>query len=242
MRLQAAIPVDQLEGFGARRRRRRRKRRRRRQESPPRDLRRARSARRVSRSEEPALEPAPNRWSPPDAEVIDVEWTEATPEWPPSLQGVSRRGRGRRERRESWGPSVRMGRHLRIRAASGYRAAVIDLKPGLYLVAELPEEVSRTEFGIAPLLAPLMVQAAKRALAKPAEGKTGPLSALFRQHREGGPVKLFQAREARALPGPAPKAALEPDETFLLPAPDVDWADEHDVAGMIGCEPCGRTR
>jgi hypothetical protein len=45
-----------------------------------------------------------------------------------------------------------MGRKLRIQAAVGHRASGVDLKPGLYLIAELPEAVTRTEFGVAPLL------------------------------------------------------------------------------------------
>ena len=60
-----------------------------------------------------------------------------------------------------------MGPHLRIQAAEGYRAAVIELKPGLFIVAEVPEHVARSEFGIAPLLAPLVVRAATKAIATP---------------------------------------------------------------------------
>lgn len=158
--------------------------------------------------------------------------------------------------RNGWGPNVRMGRHLRIQAATGHRAAVIDLKPGLYLVAEIPEAVTRTEFGFAPLLAPLMIRAAKKAIDGPQEGqpqRRGPLAALFRRRQEGGrPVRLFRAREAqaqaanapKALPGPVGPPALQPGagsgagRTFLLPAPNVGWADEHDVAEMLGCEAC----
>lgn len=145
-----------------------------------------------------------------------------------------------------WGPNVRMGRHLRIQAAAGHRAAVIDLKPGLYLVAEIPDAVTRTEFGVAPLLAPLMIRAAKKAIDGPQEGqppRRGPLAALFqRRDPRGGPIRLFRAREAqppasapKALPGPVGPPA---DHSFLLPAPNVGWADERDVAEMLGCEAC----
>lgn len=178
-------------------------------------------------------------------------------------QAARSRAQARRATRQAggagWGPNVRMGRFLRIQAALGHRAAVIDLKPGLFLVAEIPEAVSRTEFGIAPLLAPLMIRAAKKAIERPQDGqpRQGPLSALFRHHQrqDGRPLRLFRAREAQApaLPGPsAPKAlpgpvaapALQPaagsggGRTFLLPAPNVGWADEHDVAELLGCEPC----
>ena len=123
-----------------------------------------------------------------------------------------------RQPRDEWGPTVRMGRNLRIQAARGHRAAVVDLRPGLDLVAEIPEAVTRTEFGLAPLLAPLIVTAAKKALdgRKPAKG---PLTALFRQ---GG--------TPRALPGPV--------DSDLLPAPTVDWVDDDDMAEVLGCDAC----
>lgn len=176
-----------------------------------------------------------------------------------ATQRVRAKAQARRAARQSapaspagWGPNVRMGRHLRIQAAAGHRAAVIDLKPGLYLVAEVPDAVTRTEFGVAPLLAPLMIRAAKKAIDGPPEGqprRRGPLAALF-QRREGheGPIRLFRAREAQApaptpTPAPAPKALPGPvgppaDHSFLLPAPNVGWADERDVAEMLGCEAC----
>ncbi len=179
-----------------------------------------------------------------------------------ATQRVRAKAQARRTSRQAapaspagWGPKVRMGRHLRIQAAAGHRAAVIDLKPGLYLVAELPEAVTRTEFGIAPLLAPLMVRAAKKALDGPQEGqpRRGPLAALFRRRQAGGPpVRLFRAREAqpvavnapKALPGPVAAPSMQPAQgagagsTFLLPAPNVGWADERDVAEVLGCEAC----
>ena len=159
-----------------------------------------------------------------------------------------------------WGPNVRMGKNLRIQAASGHRAAVIDLKPGLYLVAELPEAVTRTEFGIAPLLAPLMVRAAKKAIdeGKKPPDKRGPLAALFtkkvrEQQAKKGPIRLFRAREAqpvaqadapKQLTGPVAAPGLQPQQgagsgrTFLLPAPNVGWADDDTVAELLGCEAC----
>ncbi len=152
-----------------------------------------------------------------------------------------------------WGPSVPLGRQLRIQARMGHRAAVIDLKPGLFLVAEIPEAVTRTEFGIAPLLAPLMVNAASQALNpnQPPQ-RRGPLAALFQrgQRAQQGdkPLRLFRAR-AKAAPNaptdgsPAPLAlpgpvASPPGGSFLLPAPNVGWADNATVAEVLGCEAC----
>ncbi len=226
--------------------------------------------------DEPQLEPAPSSFAPEDPEILDAEWAELDAEMDQELEGIGafkpfqalqkvqplQRLRQRAQARRAaggWGPSVRMGRNLRIQAASGHRAAVIDLKPGLYLVAELPEAVTRTEFGIAPLLAPLMVKAAKKAIdegKKPPE-KRGPLAALFtkkvrERQAQQGPIRLFRAREAQAAtPADAPKQLTGPvapglqpapgagwGRTFLRPAPTVGWADDQDVAEMLGCEAC----
>ena len=65
-----------------------------------------------------------------------------------------------------WGPLTRMGQHLRVQAQVGYRAAVVELDPGLYLVAEVPEEALRPVFGAMPLLGTLLVQAASMALSR----------------------------------------------------------------------------
>ena len=101
---------------------------------------------------------------PAGPEVYDAEVIE-----PPDMEDfedvLEMEGVGALARR--WSPLVKMGRNFRIQAAEGYRAAVVPLKPGLFLVAELPEHVARSEFGIAPLLAPLVVRAASRAISKP---------------------------------------------------------------------------
>jgi len=152
-----------------------------------------------------------------------------------------------------WGPSVALGRQLRIQARMGHRAAVIDLRPGLFLVAEIPEAVTRTEFGIAPLLAPLMVRAATQALnpEQAPQQRRGPLAALFQRGQQAArgdkPLRLFRARSKEesaasapqkaplALPGPV---ASSPGGSFLLPAPNVGWADNATVAEVLGCEAC----
>lgn len=69
-----------------------------------------------------------------------------------------------RKTRERWGPFVNLGRNLRLQARSGHRAAVVEIRKGLFLVAEVPEKSLKPEFGILPLLAPLLVTAARSAL------------------------------------------------------------------------------
>ena len=136
-----------------------------------------------------------------------------------------------------WGPAVRMGNHLRVQAAVGHRAAVISLRPGLYLVAELPEEAMRPEFGVLPLLAPMIVKAATNTLMPTAQAvhtapAAHPLHAAQPVARPpgGGLVSALApvARAALALPGPVAPA---------LPAP-VDWADDELVAEVMGCDAC----
>ena len=139
--------------------------------------------------------------------------------------------------REAWGPVVAMGRRLRIQAAVGHRAAVIELKPGLYLVADLPETVARTEFGLAPLLIPLMMNAARRSMDAPGE-RQGPFARMFRRRREEEPVRYVQvqppvqAQPPLALPGPVE------DSTVRVVAPNVGWADDATVAAAYGCDAC----
>jgi hypothetical protein len=110
-------------------------------------------------ADEAALEPAPDTWesSWEQPEVLDVDWEEVDePEWMGAARGAQLPAR--------WSPPAKMGSHMRIQAAQGHRAAVIALRPGLFLVAELPERVARSEFGVAAILAPLVVKAASKAI------------------------------------------------------------------------------
>jgi len=63
-----------------------------------------------------------------------------------------------------WSKHIQLGPNLRIQAHRGHRAAIVQLRPGLWLVAAVEEEALRTEVGVLPLLAPLLVTAATRAL------------------------------------------------------------------------------
>jgi len=42
-----------------------------------------------------------------------------------------------RKRGKTWGKAVRLGEHVEIRTQAPYRAAVMELQPGLYVVGEL---------------------------------------------------------------------------------------------------------
>ena len=81
---------------------------------------------------------------------------------------------------------------------------MVELRPGLYLVAEVPERATQPEVGVLPLLAPLVVKAASTALKQPA-------------------VKQVQKRVVKALlPGPAEE---EPE--------DLTWVEPEDIAGLL---------
>ena len=66
-----------------------------------------------------------------------------------------------------WGPRMKLGENLRLRVRAGFRAAVCQLRPGLYLIAEVPEP--SVELGFGPLLlAPALVKTLGRTLRRDA--------------------------------------------------------------------------
>ena len=97
------------------------------------------------------------------------------------------------------------------------RAAVIPLQKGLYLVAELPAEATKSEFGLAPLLGPMMVKAAVKALTSNGERE---------RDRDSGPRLLERLRPERRAPR-SEEEAIEEAEALLGAAPD------------FGCAQCG---
>ena len=264
MRLQSALSMNQFAGlddFGrsiddeeheARRRRRKRKRRR-----AQREMQHRRAQRMRRRAQD--LDPQPRRQKKPRrAEptlvrasrrpvrdealkpmVIDAEYIEES-----AVQGV-----------HPWSPAVTMGPNLRIQAATGYRAAVIELKPGLFVVAEVPEHITRSEFGVLPLLAPLVVKAAAKAISTPPEQRLLPkLVQAVRQQPQAAATapaqpgvvqRLLTARQPTPAPA-APQRQLVPvagsgqGHSALLPAPVIGrWVDEDDLSGLFGCDQCG---
>ncbi|MCB9765631.1 MAG: hypothetical protein H6739_38005 [Alphaproteobacteria bacterium] len=216
MNLVPAIPLSSWNGDEIGRRDRRRKPQRRKPErDEPREpgRREHRLPRRADRPHEPSSEvwtPPPPTWQEPqsrcaqDARLIDV-----TENW----SGV-----------DTWGPRVKVGPHLRLQAQVGYRAAVIPLRPGLYLVAELPEAATRSEFGFVPLLAPLMVKAATRALNPQQAQQPGMLQ------------KLIDMRQERLEQGTALIPSLRRQPEQVEPADVLGWVDPGDE---FGCDACG---
>jgi len=68
---------------------------------------------------------------------------------------------------EPYGPLTQISPHLQLQAAVGYRAGVMQLKDGMYLVTEIPEAALEPEFGVVALLAPLAMSMATKALENP---------------------------------------------------------------------------
>jgi dTMP kinase len=66
----------------------------------------------------------------------------------PAAREQRRQRRAERVRQRLWSDPVALGENIRIQAADGYRGAFLELRPGLYLVAELRDEAfRRDEFG-----------------------------------------------------------------------------------------------
>ena len=273
MRLQPATPLheyeeDRVSGFGDRESRRERKAARKERRQDRRETRRERKVDRkkqriikkrqkvqqrlvpvmvpVQAPSAPTLQPAPKR-KPGQLLEKAVDWVEEIVDEEEPFDEEAEEGDDATEGfgAESWGPAVSMGRRLRIQAALGYRAAVIELKPGLHLVAEVPDAVTRTEFGLAPLLAPMMMRAARRSMDEPQE-RRGPFRNLFRRRQPEEPIRYVQVvQPAQAVaPQPAPLALPGPTEpsAMMVAAPNVGWADDATVAAAYGCDACARSR
>lgn len=93
----------------------------------------------------------------------------------------------------AWSRHVALGNHLRVQAKTGHRAAIVELRPGLWLVASVPEETLRTEVGVLPLLAPLLVTAANRAI-----NQKKPILPKALKRKEP-PVEWADAEDVQAL-------------------------------------------
>jgi len=143
-----------------------------------------------------------------------------------------------------YGPPTQLGEHLRIQAETGHRAGVIELRPGLYLVAEVPTEtLSRPEFGAA-FLVPLVTSIAVDALTNP---QTQAAIVQATQHGVQALTRPFIGHQPpHRLPLPAPyppvPAYAPAPRCWHQPSPEstpVSWAKEEEIAGVLGCDDSG---
>ncbi len=69
---------------------------------------------------------------------------------------------------DAWGPVSRLGSNIRIQAGNGHRAAILPLRPGLWIVADVAEQSvlppEEGGFGLAPILPGLMLRAVRSAV------------------------------------------------------------------------------
>lgn len=150
------------------------------------------------------------------------------------LEGVrpfARAAKALRDIAPGWGPKVDLGPHLRVRSRRGYRPAVVEVKPGLYLVAELPDRAVEMGFAPAVMLAPAIA----RTLARAVRGRQE-----RRQLADGG-------GQVRQLPGPVdPDWQDDPRRGRPRPSERVPrWLDEEDAEELgldFGCGACRSRR
>ena len=99
-----------------------------------------------------------------------------------------------------------MGRNLRVQARLNHRAAVMELRPGLYLVADVASEAllpTTSGEDIGMVLPGLMVKAASK---------------VFQNRRERrGALDALQPRQ---LPGPAPAPSPSPLQLYGM-----EWSE-----------------
>lgn len=164
------------------RRRRRRRRRGRRSETrrrplpggPPERAKRGRwverRGKRVWVEEERPAETEPEGDAPPEEaevdEVIEEIITEVLSD-PEDEEAAAELGA---RLRRGWGPITRISNSLRLQARNGVKTAVMEVKPGLWCVAEIPEGVMRDrpdEFGGAVKVATRITEALRDAVTKP---------------------------------------------------------------------------
>ena len=80
--------------------------------------------------------------------------------------------RAHRQPSDEWSEPLELGENMQVQARAGYRAAVVTLEPGLYLVSEVNQSAINDqpqEIGVAflPLLGAGMLTAATQALRNP---------------------------------------------------------------------------
>jgi hypothetical protein len=142
-------------------------------------------------------------------------------------RGLFPKGAGKRLREglaPPWSPAIALGPNLKMKARKGFRAAVVEVKPGLFVVAEVPER--SVEFGLGPLLlAPALVKTLGRAFRRGQAGQGQPGV----QQQSASPPPALPAPPARpALPGPTAE-----DDRLAR------WLDD-DIAAELGCRACER--
>lgn len=112
------------------------------------------------------------------------------PEWVEKVRDRVRDGaskRGARASRASYGPPLALGAFGRVRAVPGQQAAVVEMRPGMYVVTFIPQGAA--EMGFAPLLAPAIVRTVRKVF-------------RTREERQQEAAQQAQAQQVQAQPVP----------------------------------------
>ncbi|MFT5680569.1 MAG: hypothetical protein ACI8RZ_001475 [Myxococcota bacterium] len=93
-------------------------------------------------------------------------------------------------RNDGWGPVAKLGTNIRIQAGNGHRAAVMELRPGLWIVADVKHQTTlpTTEGGIGVAILPALM----------ARGAANALHRIVKNRREnggGGGGRLWQRNQ-----------------------------------------------
>ncbi len=161
------------------------------------------------------------------------------PQRKPQVRGQRREQRAERVQERLWSEAVALGENLQIQAAQGYRGAVLELRPGLFLVAELRDEGFAGGFGakVQPKdVTDEIVRVTDRALDAILPGRKAQKQSqadesrrraeLARREQElAARQRLIEQQQAqRALPAPTPTRALPAPQR--LPAGSARWLDD----------------
>jgi hypothetical protein len=128
-----------------------------------------------------------------------------------------------------WGPVAKLNQNIRIQAGNGHRAAVMELRPGLYLVADVRDQavLPATEGGIGAVLPMLMAKGAANAIQR-----------VVQKRRESGKPRLWNRHERNnPVLNPPQQPHLSPSSPPLLLAGPVaenigcncEWVREEDL-------------
>lgn len=107
----------------------------------------------------------------------------------------------------TWGPVASLNSNIRIQAGNGHRAAVMELRPGLYLVADVKDQavLPSAEGGIAGVLPALM-----------AKGAANALRTVIQKRREsGGRRRLWDRERNNPVLNPPSHPGLSPQPLQL---------------------------
>ena len=170
-----------------------------------------------------------------------------------SVEGPPRRRPPRRSvgaetppRRKPWSRSARLGENIEVRAKAPYRAASMEIRPGLYVVGELQGEA--LDFGASLNLSKHLFNAAKSGVkalesksdkSKKRKGRHARRLAYLQQREQAMAIREHRLREReatmkrfeewlkRVLPSGAGESSRSPFRRRATP-----WMGDEDLAGI----------